>query len=83
MEAGSQLQPKLPGQGRRPTGQKASRSSAEPPVHMQTWSLRQEVDRLMQEHNTDSSHPSSLQPKAVKHPVSPKRGRWSMNEIKV
>lgn len=83
MEAGSQLQPKQPGQGHRPAGQKASRSSAQPPVHNQTWSLRQEVDRLMQDHNTGSSHRSSLQPKAVKDPVSPKRGRRSMNEIKV
>lgn len=54
VEAGSRMQPKVPGQSHRP-----SRSSAEPPV--QTWSLSQEVDRLMQAHKTGSAHLSAAQ----------------------
>eukprot|EP00066_Takifugu_rubripes_P014210 XP_011603476.1 PREDICTED: centrosomal protein of 162 kDa isoform X1 [Takifugu rubripes] len=72
LETGSGLQPKLLGQSRPLTCLKDSRSSEEPPVHQQTWSIRQEVDRLMQDHNTGSSQPSSLDPKADKNPCHSK-----------
>lgn len=71
LETGSGLQPKLLGQSRPLTCLKDSSSSEEPPVHQQTWSIRQEVDRLMQDHNTGSSQPSSLDLKDDKNPVSP------------
>lgn len=71
LETCPDLQPKLLFQSDPLACLKASRSSEEPPILDQTWSVRQEVDRLMQDHNTGSSHPSSLDPKADKHPVSP------------
>lgn len=71
LETGSGLQPKLPAQSHPLTCLKDSWSSEEPPIHQQTWSIRQEVDRLMQDHNTGSFQPSSLDPKADKNPVSP------------
>lgn len=58
-------------QSHRPRCLKASRRSAEPTVHPQSCSLRQEVDRLMQDHNPGSSHLWPLHPKAAKRPVSP------------
>lgn len=76
LETGSGLQPKLLGQSHPLTCLKDSRSSEEPPVHQQTWSIRQEVDRLMQDQNTGSSQPSSLDPKADKNPVSPTVCLW-------
>lgn len=68
LETGSGLQPKLLGQSHPLTCLIDSRSS---PIHQQTWNIRQEVDRLMQDHNTGSSQPSSRDPKADKNPVSP------------
>lgn len=71
LETGSGLQPKLLGQSHPLTISKDSRSSEENPIHQQTWSIGQEVDRLMQDHNAGSSQLLSLDPKADKNPVSP------------
>lgn len=72
METCSELQPKL-------TCLKASGSSAEPP----TWSLRQEVDRLIEDHSTGSSHRWSLDPKPDKHGVSLTSSDWGGVTVKL
>lgn len=67
LEAGSLL----PG-ARNPLTRGDASSWAEPPVHQQPWSLRQEVDWLMQGHSTGPAPLGPLHPRAERPPVGEK-----------
>lgn len=67
LEAGSPL----PGP-RNPLTRGDASSSAEPPIHQQPWSLRQEVDRLMRGHSTGPTPLGPLHPRAERPPVGEK-----------
>ena len=68
-QPGSQL--KHPGAAHPTAGLKGEErlSSPDPPIHNLTWSIRQEVERLMQDQNKYSSDSSSQANKAKKQPV--------------
>lgn len=67
----SESQLKRPGEADSAPGLKGAgrRNSPDPSSHNLTWSIRQEVERRMQDHNKYCSPTSSQVPKANKQPV--------------